>query len=52
MDERIITQKDCKMCDFVHICIVAKVFETIPSCKEVKFEGTGCPASWGCYTKE
>jgi len=51
MASRIITKKDCKICDFVLICIVSKVFEALPTCKEIKFDKDGCPASWECYTK-
>jgi len=52
VDERIITKKDCKICDFAPLCIVAKVFETVSTCKEIKFNEKGCPASWKALIKQ
>jgi hypothetical protein len=46
MEERIITQENCRLCDFVHICIVAKVLETLPSCQAITFDSQGCPREW------
>jgi hypothetical protein len=52
MDKRVITYKDCKLCDFVLICIVSKMFEAIPNCKEIVLDEKGCPASWKNLTRE
>ena len=42
----VISKEDCNLCKHTLMCIIARMFEVIPTCVGVTFDEGGCPALW------